>query len=63
MKRQKLVLIGLLVVVFVAYFMTLPVREKVCPMTRANLNNDPDFERHCRETGGVVREGLCVCPD
>ena len=62
MKQQKLILIGLLVVVFVAYFMSRPVREKACPLTQANLNNDPDFARHCAELGGVVKDGKCTCP-
>ena len=62
MKQQKLILIGLLVIVFVAYFMSRPVREKACPLTQANLNNDPDFGRHCTELGAVVVDGKCTCP-
>jgi len=63
MKRQKLILVGLLVVVFIAFFMMRPVREKACPLTKANNGNDPDFARHCTETGGVVKDGKCTCPE
>jgi lipopolysaccharide export system protein LptC len=63
MKRQKLILVGLLVVAFVAYFMMRPVREKACPLTTENLNDDPDFARHCTETGRVVKDGKCTCPE
>lgn len=60
MKQQKLLLIGLLVVAFVAFFMTRPVREKACPLT--DMSNDPDFVRHCLDTGGIVKDGKCTCP-
>ena len=63
MKQQKLLLIGVLVVVFVAYFMMRPVREKACPLTKANLANDPDFASSCTELGAVMKDGKCTCPE
>ncbi len=62
MKRNSLLLIGLLVVAFVVFFMTRPVREKACPLSK-DLSNDPDFLQKCKETGGVIKDGKCTCPD
>lgn len=63
MKQGKLFAIVGVLFAFVAFFMMRPVREKACPMTTANLNNDPDFARHCTEQGGVVKDGKCTCPE
>jgi hypothetical protein len=62
MKREKLVLIGLLLVAFVAFFMTRPLREKACPLTKSNLANDPEFATKCVDLGAVVKDGKCTCP-
>lgn len=59
MKRDKLLLIGLLVVVFVAFFMTRPIREKACPLVQGN---DPEFAKRCLESGGIIKDGKCTCP-
>jgi len=63
MKRQgKLIAIGLVLLAFVAFFMTRPVREKACPLTK-DLSNDVDFTAKCSELGAVVKDGKCVCPE
>jgi hypothetical protein len=62
MKRDKLVLIGLVLLAFVAFFMTRPTREKACPLTNTNLNNDPEFGVKCVELGAVIKDGKCTCP-
>jgi hypothetical protein len=59
MKQQKLLLIGLVVVAFVAFFMMRPVREKLCPLR--DVTQDADFILKCDELNGTVVDGQCVC--
>jgi hypothetical protein len=63
MKPQKLVLIGLLIVAFVAFFAMRPVREKACPLTKSALAKDPELIKRCTEEGGVLKDGKCTCPE
>jgi hypothetical protein len=63
MKKQgKLIAIGLVLLAFVVFFMTRPVREKACPLTK-DLANDPEFATKCTEVGAVVKDGKCTCPE
>jgi hypothetical protein len=63
MKQGKLFAIGLVLLAFVVFFGMRPVREKACPLTKANLANDPEFAAKCRELGRVVKDGTCTCPE
>jgi hypothetical protein len=62
MKQGKLFAIGVVLLAFVVFFVMRPVREKACPLTGANLANDPDFVRKCTELGKVIKDGQCTCP-
>ena len=61
MKKDKVFAIGLLLLAFVLFFMMRPVREKACPLTKAATT--VDIEEDCRKQGGVVRDGVCTCPE
>lgn len=63
MKQAKLFAIGLVLLAFVVFFTMRPVREKACPLTKANIRNDPDFAIKCAEAGAVVKDGKCTCPE
>jgi hypothetical protein len=62
MKRNALLLLGLVLLAIVAFCMTRPTREKACPLTQITLRNDSEFERHCAELGGIAKDGKCTCP-
>lgn len=61
MKREKLILVGLLILAFVAFFVTRPVRERACPLTALSPAELADLTRRCTELGGVVVDGKCSC--
>lgn len=63
MKQGKLLAIGFLVLAFVVFFMTRPVREKACPLTQKSLANDPELINKCAVLGGVLKDGTCTCPE
>jgi hypothetical protein len=63
MKQGKLFAIGAVLIAFVLFFAMRPVREKACPLTKANLANDPLFAAKCAELGKVVKNGECICPE
>ncbi len=63
MKREKLLAIGILVVAFVLFFAMRPVRERACPLAQAAIASDPAFVARCADTGGVVKDGTCTCPE
>jgi hypothetical protein len=63
MKQAKLFAIGLVFLAFVVFFTMRPLREKACPLTKANLTNDPQFAIQCTEAGAVVKDGKCTCPE
>jgi hypothetical protein len=63
MKRQKLLAIGILLVAFALFFAMRPVRERACPLAQAAIASDPAFVARCAETGGVVKDGTCTCPE
>jgi hypothetical protein len=62
MKPWKILSVVVLLAVFLAFFMTRPIRERSCPLTKSNLDNDPEFERLCLALGRVVIDGKCTCP-
>ncbi len=63
MKQGKLLAIVFLVLAFVVFFMTRPVREKACPLAQKSLANDPELVKKCSDLGGVLKDGGCTCPE
>jgi|LakMenE01Jun11ns_1017448.scaffolds.fasta_scaffold9123274_2 hypothetical protein len=63
MKRGKILAVLLLVVAFALFFGMRPVRERACPLAQAAIASDPAFVARCADTGGVVKDGTCTCPE
>lgn len=61
MKQSKFLAVGLLVLAFALFFMMRPVREKACPLSKKVLA--ADIQEDCRKQGGVVKDGMCTCPE
>ena len=61
MKQAKLFAIGLVLLAFVVFFTTRPVREKACPLTKAAIT--ADVRQDCTNQGGVLKDGKCTCPE
>lgn len=61
MKQGKVIAVGLLVLAFALFFMMRPVREKACPLSKAAAT--ADIQDDCRKQGGVVKDGMCTCPE
>lgn len=63
MKRNTILLVGLVVVLFAAFLMTRPVRETMrCPLSELKIDNDPKAKEMCSTAGGVLKDGKCTCP-
>jgi len=61
MKQGKILAVGLLLLAFALFFMMRPVREKACPLSKAATT--ADIQDDCRKQGGVVKDGMCTCPE
>ena len=61
MKQGKILAVGLLLLAFALFFMMRPVREKACPLSKAARTIE--IQDDCRKQGGVVKDGMCTCPE
>jgi hypothetical protein len=57
MKYSKLFAIVFVVIVFVLFFMSRPMREHACSPGPSTGQSQAD----CARTGGVFRDGACTC--
>lgn len=60
MKQGKILAIGLVLLAFVLFFTTRPVREKACPLTQAATT--ASIRADCSRRGGVIIDNMCTCP-
>jgi hypothetical protein len=57
MKYSKLFAIVFVVIVFVLFFMSRPMREHACSPGPSTSQSQAD----CARTGGLFKDGVCVC--
>lgn len=61
MKRQVLVL--LVAIALLSLVLIYRKRERACPLAAKAIANDPVVKKECTEQGGVIKDGVCTCPD
>lgn len=61
MKYTKILAIVFVIVAFTVFFISQPVREKACPLTKLSPGVSPSAG-DCAALGGILKDGECTCP-
>lgn len=61
MKRQVVLL--LVAIALLSLVLVYRKKERACPLAAKAIANDPVVVTECTDQGGVVKDGVCTCPE